>query len=358
MSKSPFVLHRAALAPLLLEPGAAIAAHCRTAVAQQGEQAFAEFISSQGMAPLWHEHLASVDDDFFSSSFREQMKAERFNATAAYLLQKHGLETLRRVLDERGIVHAVFKGAHFRELIYAQPGLRVASDIDLLVSPADRFAAASALREAGFEVIITPSSISHELTLAKGFLAIDLHWDIMRPGHTRVPLVDEFLQGRVDYKSHWGVSPEATLFLMLVHPVITKYCTSPMNSVIRVLDIVLWVEQMKPDWDKLAQLLERAGLKTAAWIMLEWMRLLTGKQAPEAFVWTIRPGPLRRRYLAAWIAGDYSTRLLEHLALLHLLYSLPCYDRPTDALRAVLAVFMARLQSRGVAQNAEILTAR
>jgi hypothetical protein len=72
---------------------------------------------------------------------------------------------------------------------------------------------------------------------------------------------------------------------------------------------------------------------------------------------TITPGPLRRRYLARWIAQDYSTRFLDQLMLLHLLYSLPCYDRPTDALRAVLAVFKARLQAPRVARQAEAASA-
>lgn len=353
MTDFRYTLHRAALVPLLHRPGTELPTGFTATIRELGEPAFAEFVLAQGLAPLWHEQLASGVKDPFSGDFQQKLKAERFNATAAYMLQKHGLATIRQVLDQRGIAHVVFKGAHFRELIYDQPALRVAADIDLLVRPEDRVATVDAFRQAGFTAVITPSSISHELTLTKGYLAIDLHWDIMRPGHTRIPLVDEFLGSRVDYSSHWGTSPEATLFLMLVHPVITKYCTSPMNSVIRVLDVVLWMERMKPDWARVAELLEKAGLKTAAWMMLEWLRLLTGQQAPEEFLQVIRPGPPRRRYLAAWIAGDYSTRLLEHLALLHLLYSLPCYDRPTDALRAVLAVFKARLQAGGVARRAE-----
>jgi hypothetical protein len=132
---------------------------------------------------------------------------------------------------------------------------------------------------------------------------------------------------------------------MLVHPVITKYCTTPYSSVIRLLDIVLWMERQQPDWVGVAELLERAGLKTAAWIMLEWLRQLTGKLPPEEFMQVISPGKWRQRYLARWIAGNYSTRLLDRPLLIQLAFTLPAHDRFGDALRAVRAILRARREA-------------
>jgi hypothetical protein len=353
MTPTHYRLHRAALLPLLDSPGAALSPEFLASFRALGEQAFAEFVLAQGLAPLWHERLLGVADTPFSSDFQQRLKAERLNATAVYLLQKHALTTLRSALDEQGIAHVVFKGAHLRELIYPQPALRVATDIDLLVQPADRLAAVEALDRVGFTALISAQNFSHEMSLTKGYLDIDLHWDILRPGRTRIPLAAEFVRQRRDCRSHWAPSAEASLFLMLVHPVITKYCTTPYSSVIRLLDILRWMEREQPDWTAVADLLERAGLKTAAWIMLEWLRQLTGRVPPTAFMQRIRPGILRQRYLARWVAGNYSTRLLARPLLIQLAFTLPAHDRFGDALRAVRAILQARREARaglGLAQ--------
>lgn len=338
MKAFSYPLHRAALLPLLGSTGAGLSPEFLTTLREQGEAAFADFILSQGLAPLWHERLVSVTESPFSSDFHQQLKAERFNATAIYLMQRNALATIRTALEGKGIAHAVYKGAHLRELLYHQPALRVAADIDLLVQPEDRFAAVEALIQVGFGAVINPEIISHELTLSKGYVDIDLHWDILRPGRTRIPLAVEFVRQGQDFTSHWGPSADASLFLMLVHPVITKYCTTPHSSVIRLLDILLWMERGKPDWSAVAELLDRAGLKTAAWVMLEWLRLLTDRRPPEDFMRQISPAPLRRRYLAWWVAGNYSTRLLDHSWLIKLAFTLPAHDRFADAWRAVRGV--------------------
>ncbi len=358
MALTPYTLHKAALLPLLDSSGDQLSPNILATILAEGEGVFADFVVDQGLASLWHERLLGVVGEPFSSIFLQRLKTERFNAAAVYLLQKNALTTIRSVLDAQGIAHVVFKGAHFRELIYPQPAVRVASDIDLLVAPEDRHAAIEALGEAGFSPSANLENLSHELTLSKGYLDIDLHWDILRPGRTRIPLTGEILRQRVDYTTHWGPAPEATLFVMLVHPVITKYCTTPYSSVIRLLDIVLWMERMSPDWDAVAVLLERAGLKTAAWIMLEWLRLLTGRLPPEGFMQQISPGRMRRRYLAGWVAGNYSTRLLDHSWLIQLGFTLPAHDRPGDAWRALWSILRARREVGREAGLADISTLR
>lgn len=341
----PYRLHRAALLPLLDDPGTVLSSEFLQVLELQDEATFADFVFAQGLASLWHERLAGLAEVPFSPVFQQRLKAERFNATAAYLLQKNALATVRQALDALEIPHVIIKGGHFRELIYQPPSFRVASDIDLLVRPTDKSLAVEALSKAGFIAHAAQLNISHEMTLSKGYLDIDLHWDILRPGRTRVPLAGELIEQRLDYQSHWGPTPEATLFLMLVHPVITKYCTTPYSSVIRLLDIALWIERQQPEWMKVAELLERAGLKTAGWIMLEWLRLLTGRVAPEGFMQTIRPGRLRQRYLRRWIARNYSTRFLSCPLLIQLGFTLPVHDRLGDAWHALRSILQARSQA-------------
>jgi hypothetical protein len=40
-------------------------------------------------------------------------------------------------------------------------------------------------------------------------------------------MTNTLLEARQDFGSHWGMSDEGSLFMMLVHPVFTKYSTTP-----------------------------------------------------------------------------------------------------------------------------------
>ena len=83
------------------------------------------------------------------------------------------------------IVYAAIKGVLVRERVYVDPTLRWASVIDILISPDQREVAARALMGAGFRLHADAENISHEATFTRGSFAIDLHWDILRPGQTR-----------------------------------------------------------------------------------------------------------------------------------------------------------------------------
>src|SRR5215831_5433130 len=98
------------------------------------------------------------------------------------MAQKAFMAELDRIYEQAGIVYAAFKGAHVREIVHADPSVRSANDIDILVSPTQREAAAEALVAAGFEMRADATNISHEATLVRGPIVVDLHWDILRPG--------------------------------------------------------------------------------------------------------------------------------------------------------------------------------
>jgi hypothetical protein len=99
----------------------------------------------------------------------------RFAEAASYMAQKAALRELDGIFEAQGIRYAVIKGAHVRELVYADPALRAASDIDLLVAPEQRLAAVDAIKEAGFTLFVNPDVVSHEVSLARGGVDVDLH---------------------------------------------------------------------------------------------------------------------------------------------------------------------------------------
>ncbi len=332
----PYLLHRLALKPLLsLNPQEEFKT-IAPQIKEIGEDRFLKFLAFNMLTPLWHETLAEHDAaSLFSEDFTGKLRKASLIAAGRYMQQQHSLNKVAERLESESIPYAVFKGANTREQIYDNPAVRAADDIDILVSKADKTKAIQSLVKAGFAFHPDPKNISHEACLISRNGFIDLHWDIMRPGRTRIDLTDELLATRKELANYWGFSNEAELFIMLVHPVFTKYVTTPQASIIRLVDLARWIETQKINWDIVYGWLEKGGVKTPAWVTAQWQEMITGKTLPESFIKRIEPSGLKRKYLQNWIKKNYSTKFLEKPFIIKALFTLPVHDKFSDAIRAV-----------------------
>jgi hypothetical protein len=290
----------------------------------------------QGLAPMWDRMLEQQGTTLnCSTELQESLHAARLRGAATYLLQRHGLDLVKNTLDKGSIVHAVIKGADIRERIYEEPGLRVATDIDVLVTDAEKIQAIRLLQAEGFEFCGDAANISHEATLTRGQLSIDLHWDILRPGRTRVPVVEKFLDERVDYGSHWGMSSEASLFLALVHPLFTKYLSAPQASLVRAVDLARLLSAKDYSMQDVVNLLRDTGLCTAGWITLTWLNILTEYQIENDVLAEIQ------------LRHNLPYRLAEYPPLIQLGFTLAAHDKLADAVHALRQKYrMARQAPR------------
>lgn len=343
----PCRLHRIALRPLLPDAPSDSLANAYREITEIGESRFAEFLQFQGLGPQWHRLLEDNDAlSLLDPGFCKALHEQRVTAAASYLVQSRGMREVGEILDTAGIPYAIIKGAHVREVVYPDPSVRGAMDIDVLVSPQDRAAAIGSLVEEGFEFEPKLDNISHEADLTKNLLTIDLHWDILRPGRTRIPLTDVLLASRQDYSTHWGLCTEGSLYLMLVHPVFAKYATALNSALARMLDLAWWVRRGDIDWGKLHDWLARTGLCTAAWITLEWLHQLTDHRLPAQFHQRIAPSQLRTAHLRHWIRKDLSSRYLAVPLLVQAALTLPAHDRIRDAARATASLIRAKRRAR------------
>lgn len=345
-AKDPYIFHKTALKPLL--PNRTLkSSDLAPEINTLGEQAFLNFLREQGLSSLWHKLLVDEGaDSLLSPGTNQILHQDRLAATGNYLIQKNALKEIRHLLDSAAFPHVVFKGAHLRELLYPEPSTRTAVDIDVLVGNEHKLEATKVFVDNGYRVYVDASNISHEVSLAKNGITIDLHWDLMRPGRLRAPLAKSILANRIQQNSSWVPANEYALLIALVHPVITKYATAPYSSINRVLDICLMINQESIDWDKFCVVLESAGLKTAAWTMLIWVSLLTEKQLPGDAMAKLKPGPFRSRFLKHWIARNYSTRLIKFPFLIQIGFTLIVHDTFKDTLRAISSIIRAKNQSK------------
>ncbi|MEP6391047.1 MAG: nucleotidyltransferase family protein [Halioglobus sp.] len=338
VKRDPYQLHRTALAPLLPGAGKLELSKASKAAVSISEQEFTVFLLRQGLAPIWAAKLKKYELPLFSDETTKTLRQARLSATGEYLLQRKSLGAIRTALDEADIPHAVLKGQHTRERFFSEPALRPCADIDLLIDPADKVRAIKAMQGTGFTFYGSAEYISHECSLEKGKTYIDLHWDILRPGRTKIPMAQTILSMRQDYESHWGLSDNATLYLLLVHPVFTKYLTAPQASLVRQLDLIYLLESWANSWDTVVQLLSESGLKTAAWLSLMWLTVLTGVSAPPDVMSKLQPGKIRRRYLENWLVKDLSTHWLDLPRVVQLGFTLPAHDKWVDSVRAIKSI--------------------
>ena len=311
-----------------------------------------DFLIHHGLAAWWADRLDSQSAlHIIPNDVSKTLVAARRTASVIYMMQLAALSQITAAFDRENVTYVVLKGAATREETYVLPALRTAGDIDLLISRSSLAIATQCITQLGF--VAQSSDSTHEITFSRGHVDIDLHCDILRPGRTRSPLVGSLLARRVRGPKFWRLSDSDTVFMMLVHPAITKYVCSPHMGLNRVLDFLLFTQTRSIDWDNVALRLGEAGLKTAGWCTLRWIQLLVPDAviSPVSFVTTIQPGKLRAAYLNYWIDHDLPGRLIDRANwLIQAAFTLPMHDKFSDARRAFRG--RANLDSNRFAVNA------
>ncbi len=303
----------------------------------------ADCIVANKLGPLWNELLhRTKKSEQFTESFLKKIKPTTRLAAISYLAQLQTLFKAATIFKEEAIPYAVYKGVHIREIIYDKPAIRPAADIDILISPFDKERAIRSLTQSGFSCHCLTQNISHEMTLTTDSASIDLHWHILQPGRLRRDMTNDFLATRQEVSNYWGLNTEATLFIMLVHPVFAKYSTTLQSSLIQMVDLIRWTQTQKIDWELLSMWLRQCGVQTAAWVTTDYLQLLTGITLPASFIRTIQPSSTKAAYLRKWIRLNLSSRFFNQRIIIHAGYTLPVHDTIKDAIRAIRTVIQER----------------
>ncbi len=111
---------------------------------------------------------------------RTWLKASARGQVVLDLQQTMALQELLPLAQAQGIRVLLLKGVPAGYRYYAEPHHRVKTDVDLLVCPADVSALVALLEELGYtrSVGITGQLVNRQTTLARGDVALDVHWSV------------------------------------------------------------------------------------------------------------------------------------------------------------------------------------
>lgn len=329
-------MSRLALAPFRADADSSLVLESLRKALEIGEEPFLEILDTQALGPLWfdvlHRHGLFESAPMF---LRHQLKQRRQIAAASYLAQQHALKRIDGALEAAAVRYAVFKGVQVRELVYDDPSLRPASDIDILIARTQRDLAARILVREGYQLYPCAENVSHEATFYDRKVSIDLHWSIMRPGRSRVDMTPAFLTRRRREGFFWGLDHTDALVTLLIHPAFTDYVSSPNAFLCRLVDLRRWLQVRDLNWEAILDRLDQAGLKTAAWALLSWAGFIFAPMAPAEIMQRLHPGPLRVSYLRYWVEQNLPSRWIQFPLFIQIAFTLALHDRPKDVGTAI-----------------------
>jgi hypothetical protein len=344
----PYLLEKLALAPTVhpLSPGEII--KLLDDIYKIDEEKFLNLIIKNGLASIWFDFINEHEIyGKLSNSFVSILKNEKINTTALLLNESHELKQIHEIFELEKIPYLIFKGGSLKYTAYDDPAQRPTSDIDILVAEMDKHNAIAGLAKAGFDFYPLKENISHEATLTKKLVHIDLHWKLLRPGRTRIDLTDYFFQNRIKVDQYWGLNHQASLFVSLIHPAITKQLHSPSSILIHLVDLQKLVCKKEVNWDALVEIIEKSGTRSIAWASLYWLEKLTGTNAPEDIFSRLKPGRAHEHYIRIWLDHNLVKKLWKYYFLVQGGFSLAMQDSLPDALHALRTLMLEKKLAQG-----------
>jgi hypothetical protein len=226
----------------------------------------------------------------------------RHNCQRMERLARHATEAVKALAAE-GVGVTVLKGMHTAYSYFPEPTTRPVSDIDLLIEPSDKRAAAGVLGGLGYlpdaaaasreqswymsDAPTVPRSLS--LTHQDNPWNIDLHTSLDRRYSPGAPMIalDRALGKRA--REPWQLAPQGYALPpneLVLHLAVHASVPFVSLTMIRLIELVLVIESVKGDrsrfWDRFLTLAEETGAASSAYPALHFANNLVEGTVPEA----------------------------------------------------------------------------
>jgi hypothetical protein len=291
-----------------------------------------DFLKRHGLVSMWRDSCESLfGRDFFSIQWQERLDKYYQMSVHLILEQDLVLAEFHDEMDKLGNAWLVFKGAAWRNTLYDRPTQRLSADIDILILPQDRASVIEKMQSRGFRLTIVPHLEEYQVQLHRGSVCIDLHTHPFRPYRSAIDITSDALATRKLEDGLWVMSPEWDAVMHLVHSPLSEHLT---QSLFHIIDLRQALLKNPKSFRLAVPCLERMGLKTAGWSMLQWMSLWSGS-TPD-ITHALEPRLWRREYIDYWLHHlDPALRYMSHPHAVRATFSLLLHDRPQDMSRVV-----------------------
>ena len=324
-----------------------IAGQCR----ELGDDAIWAFAEREGATSIIGEKLRSVLGD----ARTPQHWLDAVEATEQRIgLYMDQLDRAAEMLAKEGIRLVALKNSGIARGLHTTLASTPMGDVDVLVSPKDFRRAHSILEGLGFELDDrSPFAVSniedaeahggaeYRVALRDGTeLWFELQWRPVagrwiRPDQE--PRADELLARSVPITGTAArlLEPEDNLLQVCLHTAKHSYVRAPGFRLHTDVDRI--VHYCEIDWDSFCDRVERAGLRTAAYLSLVIPKRLLFSDIPEAVLERLDFAPLKHRLLLCWIqrVGLFGPKERKWSKPGYILFNLFLYDSLVGVWRAV-----------------------
>lgn len=266
---------------------------------------------SHGLAPLLYYHLHQTDHDHqIPQSIMNQLHDIYYGNLARNIPLSYELDKILNVFEKKGIPVVILRGLSLAQTIYKNIGLRVATDIDLLVQKKDLSRVAKTLLELEFtppQFGLLTDEYSAELCFAKqtaagskylGSVYIDVHQDIT--SSIRLKEIIKTDTERVITRARLIRTNSANMLVMvpedLVLHLTLRHC---FQKLFRLCDIaeVIKLKKNELNWQSLLQKTKENRLSIIMYYTLYYTRQLLEAPVPDEVLKELTPNWYRKKLL-------------------------------------------------------------
>jgi hypothetical protein len=272
---------------------------------------------SHRLAAWFHRHAPPVGDEdraSFQDAYRKTL--------AQNLLF---LEVTKDVLirfEKAGVPVIPLKGVCFASRFFGDLGVRVQSDVDVLVRPSALGKAHDLLICEGWHQAVPREKSTYHWVYTRDGVLLELHWALRSPGLAQPDASRLWAASRPARREGLDIlefSAEDTLLYLAANKAQQRH-----SFLADFLDAAALLSQQEPlDWDAVLYWSRREGLRPHLWFLLSFLEEATGVVPPQEVLFSLGRGPqvwgaravrLFRRALGGpgkWGSSAPWTRLLE-----------------------------------------------
>ena len=246
-----------------------------------------------GLLPLFHHRLARLGAASVpAEALREGFDAYR-TATVLNEVQARELGRVLRALDVEGIGAIPLKGVALAERLFGDVGMRVSTDVDVLVPASTVTRAIGVLRRSGYRAEpsegfflarLLASDIELALRRREGGLehALDLHWGLAWPGARERAALSELWAAarRTTFRGApaWRMTREWELLFLALHAARHRW-----RLLKWLVDIDVVCARGGIDWAAVVDTARRFGWEAPLRVSLAACETLLGTSLPDGF---------------------------------------------------------------------------